>query len=696
MPRLTSIVLAHRRLVIVSWIVLTCAGAWAAATISDSLSHSFDAPGRPAFAANAEIVKRFANGGVVAPVVLVATSGRGERLDVAEASRQLRRLGDQLPGRRVAAPDDAGGRALVSDDDATVAVLVFPPPGRPAPDAIPEAVERLRAVTEGVRVGGGEVAVTGIDALVDDTGGGGVGLLVEIAVGALGALLVLVAVFSSVAALLPLLIALVSILTSFLALRGLASVTEISFVVQFIVGLVGLGIAIDYSLLVVVRWREERARGADSETAIATAMLTAGRAVAFSGTTVAIGLLALVVVPVPTIRSIGYGGLLIPLVSVVASLTLLPVLLAALGPRLDWPRASVGSVQSRRWRAWSSWVVLRRWPAAIGGMLVLGVLLALAVTLNPGRPAVDALSSSGVARDALMRLESSGIGTGVLTPLEVVGDDDDDGASRRLADVEGVRGALEPVGEGWRRGGRALVAVVPEVDASSDAGEATLARVRGAVADFEDARVGGPAAQTRDLTDAIYGSFVPMVALISLITLVLLTRAFRSVVLPLKALALNVLSVGASFGVIVLVWQLGYGSQLFGIASTGAITNWVPLAMFAFLFGLSMDYEVFILSRMRESYDENGDTDRAVVDGLAATGRLVTSAALILVFAFVALAAGPATELKIFATGLAAGIALDATVVRALLVPALVTLLGRSNWWLTPRLARLLGVAPSR
>ena len=168
----------------------------------------------------------------------------------------------------------------------------------------------------------------------------------------------------------------------------------------------------------------------------------------------------------------------------------------------------------------------------------------------------------------------------------------------------------------------------------------------------------------------------------------LLGRAFRSVVLPLKALALNVLSVGAAFGVIVIIWQDGHGSELFGITATGAITTWVPLAIFAFLFGLSMDYEVFILSRMRESYDAHRDTDRAVIDGLGATGRLVTSAALILFLAFVALGAAPGTQLKILATGLAAGIILDATVVRALVLPALVSLFGPANWWLPRRWAR--------
>ena len=207
---------------------------------------------------------------------------------------------------------------------------------------------------------------------------------------------------------------------------------------------------------------------------------------------------------------------------------------------------------------------------------------------------------------------------------------------------------------------------------------------------------GGPAAQDRDLTEAIYAAFPLMVALIAVVTFALLARALRSVLLPLKAVLLNVLSVGAAFGVVVLVWQEGLGSELIGgVPATGATTTWVPLAIFAFLYGLSMDYEVFILSRMREEYDATGDTDEAVIRGLGRTGRLVTSAALILFLAFVALGAGPNTEIKILATGLAAGILLDATVVRALVVPALVTLFGRANWWAPAWLARVADRRPT-
>jgi RND superfamily putative drug exporter len=209
-----------------------------------------------------------------------------------------------------------------------------------------------------------------------------------------------------------------------------------------------------------------------------------------------------------------------------------------------------------------------------------------------------------------------------------------------------------------------------------------------------NARIGGSGAQFQAFNHAVYGSFPVMLTLIVIVSLILLTRTFRSVVLAVKAVVLNVLSVGATYGVLVLVWQQGHGSEtIWNIPATGAITNFVPLMVFAFLFGLSVDYEVFILTRIREEYDTTADATTAIVEGLGRTGRLVTSAALILALSFFALSQAPDTDLKVLATGLGAGILLDATVVRALLVPALLSLF--ANWWLPPRLARLLRIPAS-
>ena len=239
------------------------------------------------------------------------------------------------------------------------------------------------------------------------------------------------------------------------------------------------------------------------------------------------------------------------------------------------------------------------------------------------------------------------------------------------------------------------MSVQPIAEASTPAGRQTIARVRQAAASFPGVQVGGNGPFNVDFADAVYGRFPLMLGVIAAVTFVLLARAFRSLLLPAKAVLLNLLSVGAIYGVPVLVWQDGHGSGLWGIPVTGSTQTFIPLMVFAFLYGLSMDYEVFILARLREEHDRSGSTTAAIVEGLGRTGRLVTSAALILFLAFASLASGPDVSLKVFATGLGAGILLDATVVRALLVPALVSLFGRWNWWLPAWAARPLGVAPS-
>jgi RND superfamily putative drug exporter len=258
-----------------------------------------------------------------------------------------------------------------------------------------------------------------------------------------------------------------------------------------------------------------------------------------------------------------------------------------------------------------------------------------------------------------------------------------------LSEVDGVAGVLAPAGETWAAGGTGLVDVVLADDPSSTAGRDALTAVRDAADGLDSARVGGTAAGDADSVRAIYGNAWWVLPLVCLITFALLARALHSVWLPVKALLLNVVSIAAAYGITVWIWQQGHLTEaLFGATATGTITFWVPVAAFSFLFGLSMDYEVFILSRIREGHDAGMGTDAATVHGVAYTGRLVTSAALILFLAFVALSTVPVVDVKIFATTLAIGILLDATVVRGVLTPALVAALGRVNWWWPARLAR--------
>jgi RND superfamily putative drug exporter len=708
MAQITRWVLAHRRIVVAFWVILTLVGIGSAGSATKALKQKFSVPGKEGWVTNQQIAKRFhGTGGNAAPLVPVVTLPAGKTVSspgVASALRALEaRVERALPGARVAGYGSTSSRSFVSGDGHTSFVVAYPlPDPKQAFNDNPEAAKHLSAALAGARIDGAPVRLTGFDALQRQSGGGnGPGVLLEALLGGVGALAVLAFVFASFLAFVPIMMAVVSIMATFLVVWGLTTVTEVSPIVQFLVALIGLGVAIDYALLVVVRWREERAHGLEGDAAVQRAMETAGRAVVFSGTTVAIGLLALVALPLPFLRSVGYGGMLIPLISVIVALTLLPVVLSSWGHRLDWPRVRTDDKASRSWTGWANLVVRHRWIAALGAALVLAALLIAATSLRPGLPNADTIAKQGDAKQGLMALERSGIGSGVILPYELLITDRTSprGLAQAVASVKGVHGAVAPVGPQWRtpNGGPAVVDVFASTDGSSSAGRDTLDAVRSTAHSLsEDVRVGGIPAQNEDFIEAVYGNFPLMIALIAIVTFILLARAFRSLLLPAKAVVLNVVSVAAAWGVLEFVWQRGHGSHLiWGIAATGSITAWIPLMVFAFLFGLSMDYEVFILARMREEYDATGSTNTAVVRGIGRTGRLVTSAALILFLAFMSLASGPETEVKIMATGLAAGILLDATIIRALLVPAIVSLFGRWNWWLPPLPARWLRVEPS-
>jgi putative drug exporter of the RND superfamily len=703
MNALTRFVLDHKRLVLGFWLAVTIAAFAAIGPAGSSLSQQFDIPGREGFETNSELAAIYGAGGDVAPIVPVVTLPEGKTVDSpgvrAELDAALSKVEAALPESMSASFASTGDRAFVSDDGRTTFALVYIPavggldPGQ-------EEARATQAALAGVTVGGSPVEVTGLDALRASAGeshGDGAGVMLGTLLAALGALLVLAFVFRSFMAFVPLLMALVAIPTTFLLVWPLASVTDVSVIVQFLVALIGLGIAIDYALLVVVRWREERQRpDVTAEMAVRNAMQHAGTAVVFSGTTVAISLLALLALPVPLMRSIGAGGLLIALVSVAVAVTLLPVVLATIGPRLDWPRNRRDAQASRGWSAWAHLIVRHRWPAAVASTAVLVALVVAAANIQLGNPLAVSLSKEGPARSGLENLEDSGIGTGPLSPFDVLVRSGDPGdVAQDFAQVDGVRSVAAPAD--WRRKGTAVVVVIPTADGNSPTGRETLDRLRDRAKTMPAVvTIGSQAAQSADFLDAVYSNFPLIVALISILTFLLLARAFRSLLLPLKAVLLNLLSVGAAWGLIVLVYQKGFGSEaIWGIEATQAINVELPVVAFAFLFGISMDYQVFIISRMREAYDRSGSTERAVVEGIGRTGRLVTSAALILFLAFVAFALQPGTEAKIFATALGGGILIDATIIRGVLAPAVVALFGRWNWWLPAWAARILRVEPS-
>jgi RND superfamily putative drug exporter len=416
-------------------------------------------------------------------------------------------------------------------------------------------------------------------------------------------------------------------------------------------------------------------------------MTHAGRSVIVSGSTVAVGLLSMIVLPLPFIRSIGIGGMLIPAVSVLAAITLLPAMLAVLGQRINsvrlLPKRFVdrGHPEDGAWGRWARFVNRRPALVAATGLVVVAILAGLGTQLNPNESELKNFPGSGTAIAGRQMLSDAGISPGVMKPFVVLVEHGGDAKAiaARVRDVRGVTGATAP--PSWRSGPDSLVESFPTIDGAASGIQSTINRVNGVLAGT-DGTLGGPAAVDRDFIHAVYGNFPYVLAFVVILTLILLARAFRSIVLPIKAALLNLISLAAAFGIIVFIFQQGHGSSLWNIDATQAITAWIPLMIFAFLFGLSMDYEVFMLTRMREAYDETGSTEQAIELGLARTGKLVTSAALILMFAFLVLSSSPGFEIKEFAIGLAAGIIFDATVIRALLVPALMRLLGNANWWM--------------
>jgi RND superfamily putative drug exporter len=703
MTAITRWVLAHKRIVVAFWVILTLVGMGVSGPASKALKQKFSVPGKEGWETNQQIAHLYkGTGDNAAPLVPVVslptgTTAAAVRPDLAKLEQKMAAV---LPDSRVTGFGSTGNKSFVSQDGRTVFAIAYP---KPDPSKSfgenPEAEKKLRAALKGFTVGGVPVKLSGFDALSNQSGeSAGSGVLLEALIGGFGALLILAFVFGTFLAFVPIVMAIVSILTTFLLVYGLVQITDVSPIVQFLVALIGLGVAIDYALLVVVRWREEIAHGKQGDEAVVRAMETAGRSVVLSGTTVAIGLLSLVALPLPFLRSVGYGGMLIPLVSVAVGITLLPVVLSSIGQKLDWPRRVREDNANRAWTRWAQLVVRRRGLAAAAAAAILIALLVSASNLQLGLANPDTIAKAGSAKQGLTELERSGIGSGVLLPHEVlVRGADPQALADQLAKVPDVHGAVAPASPSWRQGGTAIVEVFQRPDGGSSHGKDVTNAVRDtAHAAGPDVRMGGIPAQNSDFIDAVYGNFPLMIGLIGLITFVLLARAFRSILLPLKAVVLNVVSVLAAWGVLTIVWQHGHGSDLlWGIPATGSTNAWIPLMVFAFLYGLSMDYEVFILSRMREEYDATGDTNEAVVRGIGRTGRLVTSAALILFLAFLSLAASPGTDVKVLATGLAAGILIDATVIRALLVPAVVSLFGKWNWWMPKGPAKLLRVAPS-
>ncbi|MGX5657113.1 MMPL family transporter [Geodermatophilus nigrescens] len=593
---------------------------------------------------------------------------------------------------------DGGAPPLVSDDRrSTYAVLTL------AGDA-DARTQALEAIEDDLAAPGLEVSVGGaatVERDINDRVGADIARAEMISLPVLAVLLVVV--FGSLAAAsLPLAIGVTAILGAFTALRVVSLFTEVSVFAVNIVTILGLGLAIDYGLFVVSRFREEVRRRASVEEALARTMATAGRTVAVSGVTVALSLAGLVVFPQVFLRSMGFGGVAAVLVAMLAALTLLPALLAVLGPRVDalslpWHRRAVATVPGRGWWERVARGVMRR-PVLVT-VAVVGLLVVLALPfLRVQFGAIDvrvlpAGTESRVVAETIdeeFPTSPSGPVTAVVSLADPV--DSPAGAAALesyVADVAAlpqVEGATVTGAEGMT----ARVSVAYAGDPVDADARALVGDVRGVPAPpGGEVLVGGESAVMTDLLDSL-GSLLPWMALLVVgMTFVLLFLAFGSVVLPVKAVLMNVLSLGASFGALVWIFQDGHLSGPLGFTPTGFIEATQPILVLAIVFGLSMDYEVFLMSRIREQYDLTGDNTAAVATGLQRTGGIITSAALLLLVVIGAFSTSGITFIKMIGVAMAIAIVVDATVVRTLLVPATMRLLGRANWWAPGPLGRL-------
>jgi RND superfamily putative drug exporter len=684
-------ILRHKLLVVVLWVILSGASIATIGQLGPRLDYTYTTPGEPGYEANLKITQRFGLDAEFEATLPVLQLPEGLTMDSPTARAAA--------AATFNAAYEAGPLAVV--DYANTGDPIFNLDGGkatwalisiPNPDYGPgKGIEgRMPRVLHKATPAGYTLTMTGFAQLLSNTGPSKGNLMQGIVAGAGLAFLTLLLVYGSPIAILPIVMAIPAICVTFLCVHGLTYVTSVSYFVEYMIVLLSLGISIDFSLIVVVRWREERVKGLTNDEAVIAALRSAGRAVTLSGITAAVGLLSLVTLPVPFLRSVGYGGMLIPFVAVCVAVTLLPICLSWAGPALDrfslWPRAA--TTYSGVWERWARFVLRHQWKAAALGLGLVAVTSIPAFSMKTGFPLIGSLSHEGPAAEAFQRLQRNGIPSAVDCPIHIMthgGAAALEQATALAKATPGVYAVLAPDIPSYRRGADALLTVIPTAEGSLSEGKAIVRRLteRLALLPGGAADVAGSTAGDMAFTSAVYGHFPLLLTVVSGVTLIILILALRSIVLPLKAVLLNVVSLGSAYGFMVFFWQQGHGSMLiYGMPATDAIRAWIPTVVFASLFGLSMDYEVFVLSRIREEYDRTQSTQEAIVAGLARTGRLVTCAALILMVTFLSLSIDPNQIIKITSTTLAVGVMMDALIIRSLLVPALVSLMGRFNWWM--------------
>ncbi|HEX6755850.1 MAG TPA: MMPL family transporter [Mycobacteriales bacterium] len=677
---------------------LVFAGVWGTGVFGKLTGSGFDDPGSESYRAAQIATEKL--GRDEADVIVVYRSGTRTVEDASFRQAVTSTLG-ALPRDVVVGTTtfwSSGAPQLVSSDrHSTYAVLQLAGDEEQRRDGLEGIEDGLAAPGLATMVGGGDVLSRDINERVSEDIAGAETLSMPVL------LVLLVLIFGSVAAAgLPLAIGVTSILGAFTALRGLTTVTDVSVFSINVITILGMGLAIDYGLFVVSRFREELRRGLGTEEAVARTMATAGRTVAVSGLTVAVALAGLMIFPQVFLRSMGFGGMAAVGIAMIAALTLLPALLSVLGHRVD--ALAIRPLLRRRAAADPDRGAWARLAASVMRRPVLYAVGVVAILVALGLPFLR-VTFGGIDARALPA------GTESRVVAETI---DRDFTTNAASPIEAVLALPAPVGtpvgqaalNGWTSAARSLPGItsVRVTGTAEDTARVSLgyradpmsAEARDLVGqvralpmpDGGSALVGGRTAELSDLLSSI-GSRLPWMALIVVgSSFVLLFLAFGSVLLPVKAVLMNVLSLSASFGAIVWIFQDGNLSGVLGFTPTGTLEATQPILVLALVFGLSMDYEVFLMSRIREQYDLTGDNTRAVATGLQRTGGIITSAALLLIVVIGAFSLSGITFIKLIGLAMIIAILVDATVVRALLVPATMRLLGRANWWAPAPLAR--------
>jgi RND superfamily putative drug exporter len=700
LDRLARFSIRHRRVFVIGWLLVAVGVTIFAGSVGKQFADNLSLPGQDSQEATDLVDAHFpgqANGSN--PVLFKAAKGKitdQQNQQLIEDTVKALKADDGVSS--VTSPFSKQGRAQISKDQqiAYAAVTLVDGPGDLSNDEAQSLVDLATAKKSSEL----DVAV-----------GGYLGQQVSKpstesseAVGLTVAAIVLVLTFGSVIAMgMPILTALTGLLCGLGIITLLSNVATISTTSPTLATMIGLGVGIDYALFIVTRHRSGLAAGLDPDEAAARATATAGGAVLFAGTTVIIALLALGLAGIPLVWTLGYTAAIAVLTAILVALTFLPALLAWVGHGIErlkvpLPHSTHPDSRAHGWARWAEWVADHPWVSAAAGVVILLVLAWPAHNLRLGQEDLGELPTDTQTRQAY-DLTTEGFGVGENGPFLIAVEPNGDTAAveslnEKIAADGGIKAVTPP--ETSKDGKAVIFTAVPTTSPSSFTTQDTVNRLRDEVIPKAigkgkaEAHVGGTTAGYIDLGDEIGENLPLLIAVVVLLSVLLLLIAFRSIVIPIQAALMNLISILAAYGIITFVFQEGHGSSLIGLDGSVPVVSFLPLVMFAILFGLSMDYQVFLLTQVREAHKQTGKSRHAVIEGLAGSARVITSAAAIMVAVFASFILNGDPVVKQFGVGLAFAVAIDATVVRCLLVPSTLVLTSRWNWWLPDWLERVL------